>query len=418
VNYRITPSSADSPSCSDREIINQSTADVDRSAEMGDTVGATILQEIVAAVNGGTDATDVDNSEDDNDTDVVLDYFPTIVTDDYSNDDEFKNIYRHLTGSEFLGNDKDYRQVLLIADQYFVKDDLLYKVGIPRNTKFSRTHPVVERLCIPKIHRHTLLKYYHDNFGHAAVERLFLSMYSVIYWKTMYMDVKDFCKTCEVCHKSKRDFAHRVRPLNPLPVAQGPFKIWNIDHKDLCRKTNNGLVAVLCCTDAFSGWPVLAPVKSMDAETTAKTFFKEVVSKFGIPDIVISDRGASFCSKFFSTLMTLLNVKHRISAARAPRSNGLAESLVKRLSDLIKIYVKTDSEIEDYLPLIEMILRSTTHSKLKISPHEVYFGSRMNLGDSFALNNTSKLTSDQCFYFQWLLDRLKDIHKAVSEKLT
>jgi len=135
----------------------------------------------------------------------------------------------------------------------------------------------------------------------------------------MYMDVKDFCKTCDVCHKSKRDFAHRTRPLNPLPVAQGPFKIWNIDHKDLC--------------------------------------------------------GTSFCSKFFSTLMTLLNVKHRISAARAPRSNGLAESLVKRLSDLIKIYVKTDSEIEDYLPLIEMILRSTTHSKLKISPHEVYFGS-------------------------------------------
>ena len=116
------------------------------------------------------------------------------------NDDEFKNIYRHLTGSDFLGNDKDHRQVLLIADQYFVKDDLLYKVGIPRNTKFSRTHPVVERLCIPKIHRHTLLKYYHDNFGHAAVERLFLSMYSVIYWKTMYMDVKDFCKTCDVCH--------------------------------------------------------------------------------------------------------------------------------------------------------------------------------------------------------------------------
>jgi len=143
-----------------------------------------------------------------------------------------------------------------------------------------------------------------------------------------------------------------------------------------------------------------------------------VVSKFGIPDIVISDPGASFCSKFFSTLMSLLNVKHRISATRAPRSNGLTESLVKRLSDLIKIYVKTDSEIEDYLPLIEMILISTTHSKLKISPHEVYFGSRMNLGDSFALDNTSKLTSDQCSYFEWLLHRLKDIHQAVTENLT
>jgi len=225
VSYRLTPSFTNLPSCSDGEIINQSTVDVDRSAEISDTVGATILQETVAAINGGTDATDLASSKDENNADVVFDYFPTIVADDYLNDDEFKDIYRYLTGSDFLGNDKDYRQVLLIADQYFVKDNLLYKVRITRNTKFSRIHPVVERLCIPKIHRHTLLKYYHDNFGHPAVERLFLSMYSVIYWKTMYMDVKDFCKTCDVCHKSKRDFAHRTRPLNPLPVAQGPFKI-------------------------------------------------------------------------------------------------------------------------------------------------------------------------------------------------
>jgi len=38
-------------------------------------------------------------------------------------------------------------------------------------------------------------------------------------------------------------------------------------------------------------------------------------------------------STFFTTLMKLLNIKHRISAAKAPRSNGLAEALVKRLSE-------------------------------------------------------------------------------------
>ena len=42
----------------------------------------------------------------------------------------------------------------------------------------------------------------------------------------------------------------------------------------------------------------------------------------------------------------------------------------------------------------------------------------MNLGDSFVLNNCSKLTSDQCSYFEWLSHRLKDIHKAVTENLT
>ena len=52
MNYRLTPNFADSPSCDAGEIVNQSTADVDRSAEMSDTVGGTILQETVAAVSG------------------------------------------------------------------------------------------------------------------------------------------------------------------------------------------------------------------------------------------------------------------------------------------------------------------------------------------------------------------------------
>ena len=56
VNYRLTPSSANLPSCSAGEVINQSTVDVDRSVDIGDSVGVTILQETVSAVNGGTDA--------------------------------------------------------------------------------------------------------------------------------------------------------------------------------------------------------------------------------------------------------------------------------------------------------------------------------------------------------------------------
>ena len=84
VKYRLTPSTANLPSCSVEEVINQSTVDVDRGVDIGDSVGVTILQDTVAAVNGGTDATDVDNSEDENNAYVVFDYFPTITADDYN----------------------------------------------------------------------------------------------------------------------------------------------------------------------------------------------------------------------------------------------------------------------------------------------------------------------------------------------
>ena len=53
VSYTLTPSCSNRSPSSDRDVVNQSTADVDRIAETSDTMGATILQEIVAAVNGG-----------------------------------------------------------------------------------------------------------------------------------------------------------------------------------------------------------------------------------------------------------------------------------------------------------------------------------------------------------------------------
>jgi len=235
----------------------------------------------------------------------------------------------------------------------------------------------------------------------------------MIYWRNMYLDIKDFCQTCDTCLQAKRDYSHKTRPLNPLQVAEGPFHTWAIDHKDLCRKTTGGSVAILCCVDSFSGWPILAPVPSLDAETTARVFFKEVVSRFGIPRQVSSDRGSAFMSTFFTTLMKLLNIKHRISAAKAPRSNGLAEALVKRLSDLIKIYVKNDSEIEHYLPLIEMSLRATAHTQHKLSPFQIIHGFRMNVGEPLELTDTPKLTKDQQSYYNWLSHRLKGIHDAV-----
>ena len=136
----------------------------------------------------------------------------------------------------------------------------------------------------------------------------------------------------------------------------------------------------------------MARVPSLDAETTARVFFKEVISRFGIPWQVSSDTGSAFVAKFFTTLMKLLNIKHRISAAKAPRSNGLAEALVKRLSDLIKIYVKNDSEIEHYLPLIEMSLRATAHTQLKLSPFQIIHGCRINVGEPLELTYTAKLT--------------------------
>ena len=111
-----------------------------------------------------------------------------------------------------------------------------------------------------------------------------------------------------------------------------------------------------------------------------------------------------------------MGIKDRISSARSPRTNRLCEALVKRCSDLLKIYVKDDPFIQDSLPLCEMCLRATNHTQLKLSPFEIHMGRKLNVGMSADLSDTvPKLPQDHQSYFVWLRHRLKDIHAAVNE---
>ena len=80
-------------------------------------------------------------------------------------------------------------------------------------------------------------------------------------------------------HASVQNEIHPLEPplsIHPLPVPHAPFQQWQIDHKNLTRKTKLGNVAILCIVDSFSTWPILVPVPAMSAETTAKVFFKRI----------------------------------------------------------------------------------------------------------------------------------------------
>ena len=252
---------------------------------------------------------EVETTEDSEES--LLKLIPRPQPNDYLDDPDFKKIYMLISAEKFEGSDTELHRLLLTKDQYFISEGLLYKLALPRKAKLQRSYPVSQRLCLPKQYRANLLKYTHDSLGHFAVDRLFLTLYSSVYWPNMYLDVKSYCQTCEVCLRTKRNYNFKTKPLNPLSPPSVPFEQFQIDHKDLPRPTASGSVAILCMIDSFSGWPICRAVKDMSAETTAKIFFESVVVNYGVPKCVVSDRGAAFCSKFFATLAKLLGVKHR-----------------------------------------------------------------------------------------------------------
>ena len=139
----------------------------------------------------------------------------------------------------------------------------------------------------------------------------------------------------------------------------------------------------------------LIPVPDQTADTTAKAIVKHIVPFWGIHFSLYSDKAPSFMSALFAHVNAMLGIRHVTSASRTARLNGQAEALVKRLSEHLKFYAKDNYSIEEVIPVIEVNLRATPHSKLLISPYEIVFGRPMRIGIPSCLLYTSPSPRDR-----------------------
>jgi len=176
---------------------------------------------------------------------------------------------------------------------------------------------------------------------------------------------------------TKVNFGHRYAPLNPVAPPDFLGSRFSMDHKTLTRQTVEGNNAVLVIVECF--WICfLIPVPDMTVLTTAKAIVRHIIPFWGQISCLYSDKGPGFVITI-RHISDLLGIKQITSGSRSARSNGLAEATVKRLVEHLKIYAKDDLTIEQLIPLIEVTLRSSAHSRLYLSPYKIVFGRSMPL---------------------------------------
>ena len=83
-------------------------------------------------------------------------------------------------------------------------------------------------------------------------------------------------------------------------------------------------------------WVEAIPTITCDAKVVLCFIKSNIFSRFGTPRAVISDKGSDFCNKLFASLLAKYGVKHRVSLAYHPQSNGQAEVSNKE----IKIFLE------------------------------------------------------------------------------
>ena len=143
---------------------------------------------------------------------------------------------------------------------------------------------------------------------------------------------------------------------------------------------------------------------------------RKVFATFGVPEEISSDGGPEFVAKESEDFFMRWGVRHRLSSAYHPQSNGRAEVAVKAMKRLLEVNIGVDGSLNnDNIVRALLQQRNTPDRICRLSPAEVLFG--RTLRDSLPQLDKSVIIheSDQ-IHSQWH-DAWKAKEQAIKSRM-
>ena len=192
------------------------------------------------------------------------------------------------------------------------------------------------------------------------------------WWPRMRKDIVMWCQSCLVC--ASREVGRSSRPpLTPIPVG-GPFDRVGVDVLHF-PKSKSGNQYVVVFMDYLTKWPEAFATKDQTALTIAQLFIKHVVCRHGVPNQLLSDRGAAFLSQLMQEVCKVLGVKKINTTAYHPQTDGLVERFNRTLTSMLSKRVERNgSDWDIHLPFTLFAYRTAVQESTKESPFFLLYG--------------------------------------------
>jgi len=201
------------------------------------------------------------------------------------------------------------------VDTYFSIEKFLvmYKNRwyIPKDESLRRT--IMEAKHHSKIARH---------FGtYKTIGRVVANFY----WPKMDENITEYVGMCDICQRNKVIRHKKYGLLEPLEVPKRPWTAISMDFM-VGLPNSEGYTKIWVIVDRFCKMAHFIPLGTEEhIKDLALTFVKEIWRLYRLPESIVSDRDTRFTSRFWTSLMQLLQKKLNMSTAFHPESDRQTE---------------------------------------------------------------------------------------------
>ncbi|XP_039450654.1 uncharacterized protein K02A2.6-like [Culex pipiens pallens] len=226
-----------------------------------------------------------------------------------------------------------------------------------------------ERIIIPKKLQKRVLQQLHK--GHPGIERSRSLARNYVYWPNIDDHISNLIKACNECAAVAKTDTKTA--LSSWPIPERP---WQRLHVDYAGPVDGTYFLVL--VDALSKWPEVVPTRRITTEKTL-AILRNIFSRFGMPEVLVSDNGRQFCSEHFERYCDVNGIMHLKTAPYHPQSNGQAERFVDTFKRTLKKIQAGGEELEEAIDTFLQCYRSTPCRSAPEgkSPAEVLLGGRI-----------------------------------------
>ncbi|XP_052197357.1 uncharacterized protein LOC127804524 [Diospyros lotus] len=222
--------------------------------------------------------------------------------------------YRYLTNNELPNDPQETRRLKMRASRFTIIDGILYKRAY--------TTPLLK--CLGPQEAEYILAETHsgmcgEHLGARALATKILR--AGFFWPTLRSDALKKVKSSDKCQRHAPVQSAPISQLQPAfqPI---PFAQWGLDILGPFPQAPRQRKFLIVATDYFTKWIEVEPLATITARKVEAMVWKDIICRFGIPRIIVTDHGKQFDYDSFRKFCDNLGIQLRFASVAYPQANG------------------------------------------------------------------------------------------------